>query len=130
MDPIGFALENFDLVGRWRSLDNGLPIDSTAEMVDGTYIDGPASLREALLARPEAFMFSITERLLTYALGRELEYFDAPAVRGIVQEAAAEGFNFSALVQAVVASEPFQWRIKVAETALTSAQVEASPEPR
>ena len=72
MDPIGFSLENFDLLGRWRSLDNGLPIDTTATMVDGTFIDSPATLRAALLARPDAFMTSIAERLLTYALGREL----------------------------------------------------------
>ena len=113
MDPVGFALENFDLVGRWRSLDNGLPIDTSSEMVDGTYVDGPATLRAALLARPEAFMASISERLLTYALGRELEHYDEPAVRRIVRQAVSEGFTMTALVRAVVMSAPFQQRIKL-----------------
>jgi len=113
MDPIGFSLENFDLVGRWRSVDNGLPINTVSEMVDGTYVDGPATLRAALLARPEAFKSSISERLLTYALGRELEHYDGPAVRRIAQQATAEGFTLNALVQSVVMSAPFQQRIKL-----------------
>lgn len=113
MDPVGFALENFDLIGRWRSVDNGLPLNTTAEMVDGTAVDGPATLRNALLDRPEAFMASISERLLTYALGRELQYYDGPAVRRIVAEAQAGGFTMAALVQAVVDSAPFQQRIKL-----------------
>jgi hypothetical protein len=94
MDPIGFALENFDKVGRWRSLDNGLPINTVSEMVDNTYVDGPATLRAALLARPEAFMASISERLLTYALGREVDHHDGPAVRRIMQQAADKDFTF------------------------------------
>jgi hypothetical protein len=122
MDPVGFALENFDLVGRWRSLDNGLPIDTTSEMVDGTYVDGPATLRAALLARPDAFMASISERLLTYALGRELEYYDEPAVRGIVKQANSEGFTMTALVKAVVMSAPFQQRIKLEPESSITAQ--------
>ncbi|MEY4640179.1 MAG: hypothetical protein RLZZ227_173 [Pseudomonadota bacterium] len=120
MDPVGFALENFDLVGRWRSVDNGLPLDTAAEMVDGTYVDGPATLRAALLARPEAFKAALSERLLTYALGRELQHHDGPAVRKIVQGASAEGFTLSALVQAVVLSAPFQQRVKLAATQQTA----------
>jgi len=116
MDPIGFSLENFDLIGRWRSVDNGLPINTVSEMVDGTYVDGPATLRAALLARPEAFKSSISERLLTYALGRELEHYDGPAVRRVVQQATSEGFTLNALVQAVVMSAPFQQRIKLEAT--------------
>lgn len=116
MDPIGFSLENFDLVGRWRSVDNGLPINTVSEMVDGTYVDGPATLRAALLARPDAFKSSISERLLTYALGRELEHHDGPAVRRIVGQASSEGFTLNALVQAVVKSAPFQQRIKLEAT--------------
>jgi hypothetical protein len=112
MDPIGFSLENFDLIGRWRALDNGLPIDTESTMVDGTHIDGPAALRAALLARPDAFMASISERLLMYALGRELEHYDGPAVRRIIQQAGSEGFTMAALVQAVVMSDPFQQRIR------------------
>jgi hypothetical protein len=81
-------------------------------MVDGTVIDSPATLRAALLARPDAFMTSISERLLTYALGRELEYYDGPAVRRIVQQATSEGFTMASLVRAVVMSDPFQRRSK------------------
>ncbi len=120
MDPIGFALENFDLVGRWRALDNGLPINTRAEMVDGTPVDGPGTLRAALLARPDAFQASITERLLTYALGRELQYYDEPAVRRIVRQADADGFTLAALVQAIVTSDPFQKRIKLPLPALAA----------
>jgi hypothetical protein len=123
MDPIGFALENFDSVGRWRALDNGLPINTVSEMTDGTYVDGPATLRAALLARPDAFMASISERLLIYALGRELEQYDGPAVRRIVQQADSEGFSFSALVQAIVMSDTFQKRIKLEEVSPTTAQL-------
>ena len=113
MDPVGFSLENFDLVGRWRTLDNGSPLNTVSEMVDGTYVDGPATLRGALLDRPEAFQNAITERLLTYSLGRELEAYDEPAVRRIVQQAKADDFTLTALVQAVVRSAPFQQRIKL-----------------
>lgn len=112
MDPIGFSLENFDLIGRWRSLDNGLPVNTVSTMVDGFVIDSPATLRAALLARPEAFMASISERLLMYALGRELEHYDGPAVRRIIQQASADGFTMASLVEAVVMSDPFQRRIK------------------
>jgi mono/diheme cytochrome c family protein len=126
MDPIGFSLENFDLVGRWRTVENGLPINTVSEMVDGTYVDGPAALRAALLARPEAFMASISERLLTYALGRELEHYDGPAVRRIVERAVSEGFTLTALVQAVVMSAPFQQRSKLAEEVPTTAQLSPS----
>jgi len=122
MDPVGFALENFDLVGRWRSVDNGIALDTASEMVDGTYVDGPATLRAALRARPDAFMASISERLLTYALGRELGHHDGPAVRSIMQQADADGFTLTALVQAIVASAPFQQRIKVDDVAVTTAQ--------
>jgi hypothetical protein len=122
MDPVGFALENFDLVGRWRSVDNGIALDTTAEMIDGTYVDGPASLRAALLDRPEAFMASITERLLTYALGRELDHHDGPAVRRIVQSAATEDLTLAALVKAIVTSVPFQQRVKLAVPQQTAQQ--------
>jgi hypothetical protein len=112
MDPIGFSLENFDLIGRWRSLDNGLPINTESTMVDGTVIDSPATLRAALLGRPDALMASISERLLMYALGRELAHYDGPAVRRMIQQATAEEFTMASLVQAVVMSSPFQQRIK------------------
>jgi len=127
MDPIGFSLENFDLIGRWRSLDNGAPIDSTSTMVDGTVIDSPATLRAALLARSDAFMTSISERLLTYALGRELESYDGPAVRRIVRQADSAGFSMDSLVHAVVMSDPFQQRIKAAEYELSDQETPVSP---
>lgn len=122
MDPIGFSLENFDLIGRWRSLDNGLPINTVSTMVDGTHIDSPATLRAALLARPDAFMASISERLLMYALGRKLEHYDGPAVRRIIEQASSEGFTMAALVQAVAMSAPFQQRIKLEENGLNAVQ--------
>jgi len=111
MDPLGLALENFDLVGRWRDQEDGHPINAAAQMTDGTMLQGAADLRRALLARSDAFLTSLTERLLTYALGRELEYYDGPVVRRVVRAAAAHGTTFDALVQGIVASDSFQKRI-------------------
>ena len=110
IDPFGFALENFDLVGRWRDSEAGEPIDATARLVDGTAVDGPAALRGALLARSDAFLTAFTEKLLTYALGRTLEPYDQPAVRRIVADAAAERQRFSSLVVGVADSVPFRMR--------------------
>jgi hypothetical protein len=110
MDPLGFSLENFDLIGAWRDTDGGQPIDTHATLTDGTAVDGPTSLRAALLARPEVFVTTTTEKLLTYALGRGIEYYDMPTIRAIVNEAAAKDFRFSALVQGIVASEAFGTR--------------------
>jgi hypothetical protein len=112
MDPLGLALENFDLLGRWRDEEDGHPIDSTAEMVDGTKLEGPDDLRRALLARSDAFVTALTERLMTYALGRELEAHDKPVVRSVVRVARADGHTLHALVQAIVASDTFQKRVK------------------
>ena len=117
MDPMGLALENFDLVGRWREQEDGHPIDATAELSDGTQLSGPADLRRALLARSDAFVASLTRRLLTYALGRELEYYDEPVVRSVVRAAAADGTSLPALVQAIVASDAFRKRVKTATSA-------------
>jgi hypothetical protein len=113
MDPLGFALENFDAVGVWRDVDryNGAAIDSAAELPDGTPVAGPDDLREALLRDPEQFVRTFTERFLTYALGRTVDYRDMPAVRKIVREAAKEDYRFSELVWQVVASEPFRMRM-------------------
>jgi hypothetical protein len=105
MDPLGFALEGFDGLGRWRT-----GIDTSGVLPDGTRIDGPASLRRVLLDRKEQFVATVTERLLTYALGRGLEAADMPAVRGIVRDAAAHDNRWSALVMGVVRSLPFQMR--------------------
>jgi hypothetical protein len=113
MDPLGLALENFDLLGRWRDQEAGHPIDSAAEMVDGTKLRGPGDLRRALLSRSDAFVTSTTERLLTYALGRELEHYDLPVVRSVVRAAASQGNTLHAIVQAIVASDSFQKRVKI-----------------
>ena len=111
IDPYGFALENFDLVGRWRDVDAGEPIDASAVLIDGTAIHGPADLRRALLARSEVFVTALAEKLLTYALGRILESHDMPAVRKIAADAAAEDYRFSALVLGISRSVPFQMQV-------------------
>jgi mono/diheme cytochrome c family protein len=112
MDPIGFSMENFDLVGKWRDREGKTPIDATGQLVDGTRIDGPVSLRRALLTRSDAFVTAATEKLLTYSLGRPLAYTDMPAVRAIVRDAAKSNYRFSALTLAIAKSQPFQTRIK------------------
>ncbi len=116
MDPIGFSLDNFDLIGTWRSTDTGEPINATGQLVDGTKLDGPASLRQALLARSDVFVRTVTEKLLTYATGRALRYYDMPAVRSIAARAAKDDNRFSALVEGIVQSEPFQMRMKQSES--------------
>ena len=110
MDPIGFALENFDAVGAWRTREAGGPIDASGELADGTKIDGVVTLRQALLSRPEVFVGTMTEKLLTYALGRGLDYHDMPVVRSIVRQAAVSDYRFSSLVMGIVNSVPFQMR--------------------
>jgi len=113
MDPLGFALENFDAIGAWRSVDRdaGTAIDASGQLVDGTDISGPSDLRQALTARPEPFVQTMTERLMTYALGRTMEYYDMPTVRRIVREAARDNYRFSALVMGIVRSEAFRKRM-------------------
>jgi hypothetical protein len=111
MDPIGFALENFDAVGAWRSRDAGSDIDASGELADGSEVNGVVELREALTRDPELFAGTFTERLLTYALGRGLDYRDMPSVRKIVREAAAQNYRFSAIVMGIVRSTPFQMRM-------------------
>ena len=111
MDPLGLSLENFDAIGRWRDRgEAGGPIDAAGELPDGTPFSGPAGLKAALLRHPDRFVTTVTEKLLTYALGRGLEYYDAPAVRAIVRDAAADGYRLSALVRGVVRSAPFRMR--------------------
>ena len=112
MDQLGFALENFDAIGEWREIyASGLPIDASAEFPDGTKFDGPAELRQLLLGQSESFLTTVTDRLLTYALGRGLEATDAPAVRQIKREAATENYAFASLIQGIVTSTPFQMRM-------------------
>ena len=109
MDPIGFALENFDGVGRWRTTESGTAIEASAMLPDGTRFQGPVELRKALLSRPEQLAQTVTEKLLTYALGREVESSDMPAVRKILREA-APGYRWSSLISGVIESVPFQMR--------------------
>jgi hypothetical protein len=113
MDPLGFALENFDAVGKWRTKDEGQPINASGQLTDGTEVDGAISLRQALLKRPEVFISTLTEKLLTYALARGLTYKDMPAVRAIVHEASRGNYRFSSLVLGITGSAPFQLRQKV-----------------
>jgi hypothetical protein len=110
MDSIGFAMENFDAVGAWRTRDAGQSINATGELSDGTKVDGIVTLREALLSRPELFAGTMTEKLMIYALGRGLDYRDMPAVRVILRDASRENFRFSALIRGVVHSTPFEMR--------------------
>lgn len=110
MDPIGFALENFDAVGRWRTVEEGKPVDVTGGLPDGSTFEGVAGLERGLLNRPELFVGTLTEKLLTYALGRGIEQYDAPAVRKIVRDAKAHEFRFSSVILGVVNSAPFKMR--------------------
>ena len=111
MDPIGLAMENFDAIGVWRTKDFGAEIDPTGVMYDGTELDGPVSVREAVLARSEAFVVSFAENLLAYGLGRVLDYRDMPTVRGIAWEAGANDNRLSSFILGVVNSKPFQMRV-------------------
>jgi hypothetical protein len=114
MDPIGFTLENFDAIGAWRTEDGGAPVDATGELVDGTQMDGVASLREVAIRYSPQFVRVATEKLLTYGLGRGAEHFDMPLVRSIVREAAPTSYRFSSLVLGVVKSRQFQMNVKTA----------------
>jgi hypothetical protein len=110
MDPVGLAMENYDVIGRWRTEDHGTPIDSAAKLVDGTEIDGPVELKAALLKYDEQIVRTVTEKLMTYALGRGTAYYDQPVIRSIVREATANGYRFSSLVMGIVSSAAFQMR--------------------
>ncbi len=110
MDPLGLALENFDATGRWRDRDRyaGVAIDSSGTLPDGTPVNSPDDLRNALLRKPDQFVQTFTEGLLTYATGRTLDYSDMPTVRRIVHSTAPGGYRFSAIVQAIVRSDQFR----------------------
>ncbi|HVJ30164.1 MAG TPA: DUF1592 domain-containing protein, partial [Gammaproteobacteria bacterium] len=111
MDPLGFALENFDAIGAWRDKDReaGVAIDASGQLADGTAIKGPVDLREALLDDPTQFVQTLTEKLMIYALGRSVEYYDMPAVRRIVHDAGRENYRFSAILAGIANSEPFRF---------------------
>jgi cytochrome c5 len=110
MDPLGFSLENFDALGQWRTADAESPINAAGVLLDGTTVDGPAALRRALVAQKEQFVRTVTGKLLTYAIGRDMEYYDAPAIRSIVRAAAADDYSWSSTILAIVKSPPFQMR--------------------
>jgi hypothetical protein len=110
MDPIGLALENFDAVGMWRTKDSGFLIDPTGKLLDGTALDGPASLRQALLRREDQIVRAFTEKLLAYALGRVVDFRDMPVVRSIAREASTNNHRFSSFILGIVRSAPFQMR--------------------
>jgi hypothetical protein len=114
IDPPGFALENFNSVGQWRETgENGASIDSGGVLADGAKVNGPVALREAILSRPEAFVTVLTERMLTYALGRGVEPSDMPVVRNIVKKAAQNNYRFASIIMGIVESAPFQMRTKL-----------------
>ena len=110
MDPLGFALENFDAIGGWRATEAGSPIDASGALPDGTQFEGASGLRSILLERREEFVMNVTEKLLTYAMGRGVEYYDAPAIRTIMRESAPSDYRWSSLIMGIVKSTPFQMR--------------------
>jgi Protein of unknown function (DUF1592)/Protein of unknown function (DUF1588)/Protein of unknown function (DUF1585) len=110
MDPVGFSFENYDAVGRWRTVDDAKKIDVAGSLPDGTKFEGLAGLQKALMARPDAFATRLTEKLLTYGLGRGVESYDAPAIRQIVRASEKQDFRFSSLIAGIVSSTPFQMR--------------------
>jgi len=127
IDPLGLALENYDVTGAWRIKDSGVPVDSTGDLYDGTKMEGPAGLRAALLKHQDLFLLSFTESLMTYALGRRVEYYDMPAVRAIVRDAARSGNRISTFILGVVKSPAFQMS-KVDETETTARLRQSSGE--
>jgi hypothetical protein len=110
MDPVGFSLEHFDAVGRWRDLELGKPVDASGGLPDGSVFNGVLGLETAILKRPEVFVGTMTEKLMTFGLGRGVEHFDGPAIRRVVQEAKKEDYRFSSIVLGIVRSVPFQMR--------------------
>ena len=132
MDPPGFALENFDALGRWRAIDaeSQEPIDASSVMPDGTKFNGVVEFRQALVTRRVEFITTVVEKLLTYAMGRGAEYYDRPAVRRIVQDAASTDYRWSAIILGIVQSPPFQMRVVTADPAVLKAANTASPAGR
>ncbi len=122
IDPLGLALDNFDVTGKWRIKDNGVPVDAAGVMYDGTKIDGPAGLRAGLLKHQDVFLQTFTENLMTYALGRRVEYYDMPTVRAIVRQASKADLRLSSFVLGIINSDAFQRRAKEAAQTTASAR--------
>jgi hypothetical protein len=112
MDPVGFALENFDAIGRWRTMEEGQSVDASGGLPDGSTFVGVSGLEDGLLQRPDIFTAALTEKLLIFALGRGVEYYDGPAIREISRFAKQDHYRFSALIQGIVNSTPFRMRQK------------------
>jgi hypothetical protein len=110
MDQVGFTLENFDALGQWRTADGAAAINASGVLLDGTKVDGPAALRAALLDKKEMFVKAVTGKLLMYAVGRQMEYHDAPAIRTVLREAAADNYRWSSTILAITKSAPFTMR--------------------
>jgi hypothetical protein len=111
MDPLGFALENFDATGKWRTISDDVPIDTTATLPDGTNFDGVAGLRAMIVSHKEDFVRTLSGKLLAYALGRGLESYDYPVVRGISRNAAKSDYRWSAIIAGIVESTPFSMSV-------------------
>ena len=130
IDPIGFALENFNPVGQWRdSGADGARLDTAGVLADGSRVDGPVALREAILSRPDAFVTALTERLMTYALGRGIEPADMPVIRRIVRDAARRNYAFQSIVTGIIDSAPFQMRTKLEPAGTLARQTVGVTEP-
>ena len=110
MDPLGFSLENFDGVGEWRTKEAGGVVDPSGQLADGTRVDGPVALRQAIMKHPELFVRTLTEKMMTYGLGRGLEYYDMPTVRRIAMDASGTNYKFSSVVLGIVNSTAFKMR--------------------
>jgi hypothetical protein len=120
IDPLGFSLENFDATGKWRGKTAMGAVDASGQLADGTPVDGPVALRKAILKHPEQFVRTMTEKMLTYALGRGLEYYDMPVVRAIAADAKSQNYRFSSIVLGIVKSTPFMKKVKVPEAAVVA----------
>jgi hypothetical protein len=126
IDPVGFALENFDAIGAWRERDGDSAVDAHGTLVDGSTVDGPEDLVAALMARRDLFVTNLTGKLMTYALGRTLDYRDMPTVRTIVRQAARQDFRLGALILGVVQSPAFSQRERAPEAARITARQEGA----
>jgi hypothetical protein len=122
IDPLGFSLENFDATGRWRVKDVAGVVDASGQLADGTPVDGPVALRNAILKHPDQFVRTMTEKMLTYALGRGLDYYDMPVVRSIAADAKNQNYRFSSIVLGIVKSTPFMQKVKAPETTAVAAK--------
>jgi hypothetical protein len=125
MDPLGFALENFDATGKWRTTSDGVAIDTTATLPDGTTFDGVAGLRTMIMSHKEDFVRTLSGKLLAYALGRGLESYDYPVVRGISRDAAKSDYRWSAIIAGIVESTPFSMSVVPGRASDSSARVES-----